>query len=92
MKGRQRLRFAPIGELRRRWASLASVKDLNQRYEVVIARDFGSDEKSEEMLWLSSLLSLQGSRDPSHVHQPEGLGTCFWEDDSIDIQGENFQV
>lgn len=82
MKGRQRLRIAPIGELRRRWACLASLNDLNKRYEVVNPVE-GSEVESDELMWSSSLLSPRCKSDPSHGDKPEGDVNRFWEDDSI---------
>lgn len=92
MKGRQKLRIAPVGELRRRWAFLAHSDAHLQSSGCESGGDVGDgfdDEDSGEVEWLSSSAFLRGSADPLAELRGAGITSRFWESDNLSMSSES---
>ncbi|CAL5011144.1 unnamed protein product [Urochloa decumbens] len=77
MKGR-RLKVAPVGEIRRRWASMG-VHEIS-KFSVLA---HGVTEDVDEGEWSSSDQSSRGIGDPMHGLRPRGSRSRFWDDDEF---------
>lgn len=92
MKGRQRLKFAHIGEVHRRWARIAAAGDLDRRYGSDKPEEVCSEERSEEVEWSSSFNSPRGTTDLLFGVRPDGSRARFWEDDTASMDSMNSQA
>lgn len=86
IRGKQRLRIAPVDDIRRRWGSSIAAEKSFSREEVSVVsavhgfstEDGCMDENDDGIEWTESVESLQVSPDPLHGLRPRGFMTCFW--------------
>lgn len=82
MRGRRRLRIAPVGDIRRRWATnlTAEEKVITELVSEVgdsLIENRCLDDSDEDIEWSSPVESRRVSSDPLHGLRPQGFKTCF---------------
>ncbi|KAL6653091.1 hypothetical protein ACP70R_012016 [Stipagrostis hirtigluma subsp. patula] len=90
MRAKRRLRIAPVGELRRRWAAVVVQEGEEEVSEIGKSVDPEDDEESdEEVHWSTPSPSFRGVNDPLHGQRPKGSRSRFWDNGVDDAQNPN---
>lgn len=85
MRGRRRLRIAPVGEICRRWVSTLAAKEEGQDSGKLISDvdDNASLAGSGDVDWTPSANTLRAHADPLLGLRPGGSRARFWDDDDV---------
>ncbi|TVU36606.1 hypothetical protein EJB05_18545, partial [Eragrostis curvula] len=86
MRGQRRLRIAPVGVIRRRWASVLATEEAmsgkfgqeEDREDTLSTEEGCRDEIDDGVEWNTPVESLRVAMDPLSGLRPEGFKTRFW--------------